>query len=348
MPVPTPDVTITGTTHSIFGSSPTGKEAIVVTLVNYGRNLPTVNGTLFLLDLVQTITPAADGSISQALFSNAVIAPGPNTTYYVFDFVNGAGEVALTVPYQFTAPGTFDLSALVPFSGPFPMPPFGNAVLTNPSAAQTIALFELNVPSLGVKGPSTFYTNVTSNATATRAFTLPDAASNPVRPATAPAHQFVIAVAADGTLSFAQPAFADISGTATSGQYVTMVGDSGSGGVKGAAPAPGAGDTAAGKFLKADGTWSVPAGSGGSSYTTVSKTANYTASNGDDVWCNGTFTVTLPTASTTTRVKISNQGTGAITVTPASGTIIGNSSMVLGTQFSSVELSSNGTNWTVE
>lgn len=38
-----------------------------------------------------------------------------------------------------------------------------------------------------------------------------------------------------------------------------MVGDSGSGGESGAVPAPGAGDAAAGKFLKADGTWaSVP------------------------------------------------------------------------------------------
>jgi hypothetical protein len=250
------------------------------------------------------------------------------------------------VPYQFTAAGTFDLAALVPFSGPFPMPPFGNAVLTNPSAAQTIALFELNVPSLGVKGPSTFYTNITSNATATRAFTLPDADSNPVRPAAAPAHQFVIAVAADGTLSFAQPAFTDISGTAAASQLPAMVGDSGSGGTQGAAPAPPSGSAAAGKFLKADGTWAVPPG--GSSYTVVSKAANYTAVNGDDVWCSGTFSVTLPAASTTARVKISNQGTGAITVSPASGTIIGNSSMVLGTQYSSVELSSNGTNWTVE
>ncbi len=41
-----------------------------------------------------------------------------------------------------------------------------------------------------------------------------------------------------------------------------MVGDSGSGGTKGLAPAPGAGDAAASKFLKADGTWDVPTGSG--------------------------------------------------------------------------------------
>lgn len=47
-----------------------------------------------------------------------------------------------------------------------------------------------------------------------------------------------------------------------------MVGDSGSGGTKGLAPAPAAGDAAAGKFLKADGTYAVP--TGGGSVTTVS------------------------------------------------------------------------------
>ena len=42
-----------------------------------------------------------------------------------------------------------------------------------------------------------------------------------------------------------------------------MVGDSGSGGLSGNVPAPGAGDAAAGKFLKADGTWAAPGASGG-------------------------------------------------------------------------------------
>jgi hypothetical protein len=37
-----------------------------------------------------------------------------------------------------------------------------------------------------------------------------------------------------------------------------VIGDSGSGGTKGLVPAPGAGDAAAGKFLKADGTFAVP------------------------------------------------------------------------------------------
>jgi len=49
-----------------------------------------------------------------------------------------------------------------------------------------------------------------------------------------------------------------------------MVGDSGSGGTKGLVPAPAGGDAAAVKFLKADGTWAVPAGTGG--FTAASTT----------------------------------------------------------------------------
>lgn len=41
-----------------------------------------------------------------------------------------------------------------------------------------------------------------------------------------------------------------------------LVGDSGSGGTAGIVPAPAAGDAAAGKYLDADGTWTVPAGGG--------------------------------------------------------------------------------------
>jgi hypothetical protein len=42
-----------------------------------------------------------------------------------------------------------------------------------------------------------------------------------------------------------------------------FTGDSGAGGVAGFVPAPAAGDAAAGKYLDADGTWTVPAGGGG-------------------------------------------------------------------------------------
>jgi hypothetical protein len=54
----------------------------------------------------------------------------------------------------------------------------------------------------------------------------------------------------------------DLSATQVTALLNSFVGDSGAGGTKGAVPAPAAGDAAAGKFLKSDGTWTVPAGAG--------------------------------------------------------------------------------------
>jgi hypothetical protein len=53
------------------------------------------------------------------------------------------------------------------------------------------------------------------------------------------------------------------SGTVPAARLPVMVGDTGAGGTAGAAPAPAAGDNAAGKFLKANGTWAVPPTGGG-------------------------------------------------------------------------------------
>lgn len=57
----------------------------------------------------------------------------------------------------------------------------------------------------------------------------------------------------------------DLTATQLTAELNAVVGDSGSGGTKGLVPAPGSGDAAAGKFLKADGTFAVPAtgGTGG-------------------------------------------------------------------------------------
>lgn len=53
----------------------------------------------------------------------------------------------------------------------------------------------------------------------------------------------------------------DLSATQATAILDTFTGDSGSGGLKGLVPGPASGDAAAGKFLKADGTWAVASGS---------------------------------------------------------------------------------------
>lgn len=50
----------------------------------------------------------------------------------------------------------------------------------------------------------------------------------------------------------------DLTATQATALLNAVVGDSGSGGTKGLVPAPAAGDAAASKFLKADGTWATP------------------------------------------------------------------------------------------
>jgi len=82
--------------------------------------------------------------------------------------------------------------------------------------------------------------------------------------------------------------------------YAVMVGDTGTGGTAGLVPAPAAGDAAAGKYLKADGTWAAPASGGLATSTSVT-------------------TATVIGSVTSTRVG-SSDGTVAITGTTSSRT----------------------------
>jgi len=122
----------------------------------------------------------------------------------------------------------------------------------------------------------------------------------------------------------------DLSATQATAILNAMVGDSGAGGTKGLAPAPAAGDAAAGKFLKADGTWTAPTAAAADVFSTiVAKTANYTivspTDNGTTFDCDssgGAFTMTLPTApSSGFRVAIMRRAgtSAALTVTVQAG-----------------------------
>ncbi len=72
----------------------------------------------------------------------------------------------------------------------------------------------------------------------------------------------------DNFIQSKSSAWASRTPTQVTADLIAMVGDSGSGGTKGLVPAPASGDAAAGKFLKADGTWAA-AGGGTPAYTLV-------------------------------------------------------------------------------
>ncbi len=105
----------------------------------------------------------------------------------------------------------------------------------------------------------------------------------------------------------------DLTGSQVTALLSNMVGDSGSGGTKGLVPAPAAGDAAAAKFLKADGTWAAPAGSGTVTSVQVAG-ANGLSFSGGPITGSGTITATLTAPKVTTYT--SGSGTWSRTGSP--------------------------------
>jgi hypothetical protein len=91
----------------------------------------------------------------------------------------------------------------------------------------------------------------------------------------------------------------DLTATQATALLNAMVGDSGAGGTKGLVPAPAAGDAAAGKYLKADGSYAVPPGSAGAADGLISKTFPGVSA-----------TLTIPTGATRALVKMWGAGGG--------------------------------------
>ena len=89
-----------------------------------------------------------------------------------------------------------------------------------------------------------------------------------------------------------------------------MVGDSGSGGTKGAVPAPAAGDAAANKYLKADGTWATVAGGGASAIDDLTDVTITAAASGDFLRHNGTAWVDATIAASDLPTMVGDSGSG--------------------------------------
>lgn len=99
------------------------------------------------------------------------------------------------------------------------------------------------------------------------------------------------------------------SAVATAAQFTaalnSVVGDSGSGGTKGLVPAPASGDASAGKFLKADGTWALPAGLPTKYWSGFQHSNN----------------VTTPNTKIDIAAGVARDGTDAINIITSSGTV---------------------------
>lgn len=84
----------------------------------------------------------------------------------------------------------------------------------------------------------------------------------------------------------------------------------------------------------------------------VTKSVSYTATADDElILCSGTITITLPPASPAKRRRIMLKKTDAANVVTADGngaeTIDGAATRTLSTQYSSLKLLSDGSNWRV-
>lgn len=105
----------------------------------------------------------------------------------------------------------------------------------------------------GKQASGNYITDLTGDVTASgpgsAAATIANSAVSNAKMANMAAHTFK----GNNTGSSAAPS--DLSATQLTAELNNFVGDSGSGGTKGLVPAPAAGDAAAGKVLKADGSW---------------------------------------------------------------------------------------------
>ncbi len=144
----------------------------------------------------------------------------------------------------------------------------GRIVAVNTGATALEFLATLPWASVSKTG-SSLADLVTRTATDLTSGTLPDARF----PATLPAASGTNLTSLNGTQV--------TSGTVAAARLPVMVGDSGAGGTAGLVPAPAAGDAAAGKYLRAGGTWVAPAGGGASTFLGLTDTPDaYTGQGG--------------------------------------------------------------------
>lgn len=230
----------------ISGTVPIGQGGTNLTATPTNGQLPIGNGTGYTLATITpgtgvqvsngsgTITVSATGALGGTVTSVAQSVPAtllsisgsPITTAGTLaigltnaasgQFWAGPSSGAATTPsYRAIVAG--DLPSTVAYTNAANS--WSTAQL--PNAAGTIDLGSTALPfrNLYVGGAATNNNKIASaTTTAARTFTLPDADSNSVVPSNAVSNQFLTAISSAGVISRAQPAFTDISGTASATQ----------------------------------------------------------------------------------------------------------------------------------
>lgn len=138
---PTP---VTGNVQSILGANTTSNAFVRFRLRNFSGYVPRVNGIGVINIASVDVTPNSSGIVSTTLWGNDVILPGPNITYYTFEFwANGqllASEdfqLACTPVAGSCTAGTFNFNTASPITQPpIPIPFF--PVFLNPIGSQNI------------------------------------------------------------------------------------------------------------------------------------------------------------------------------------------------------------------
>jgi len=274
----------------------------------------TVNGTITVSKTVQSANtvwagPTSGGAATSG-FRALVAADIPTHNHSGSDINSG------TVAAQYLGVMTGD-SGSGGAKGAVPAPGAGDAskFLTGagtwalPTAVTSVAL---SLPSfMSVSGSPV---TSTGTLTATLAVQSPNTVfAGPNSGVTSLAPTFRALVAAD--LPSHNHSGADItSGTVGRARLEVMLGDSGSGGASGAVPAPASGDAAAGRFLNAGGSWTVPPGLATVTSVALALPGSVFSISGSPVTTNGTLTGAF-TNQTQNTVFAGSNGGGSVAPT---------------------------------
>jgi hypothetical protein len=196
----------------------TKKAHFVVSGVTAGQDravtVPDAASTLVVADT------GASNKFLTAISASGAISKAQPSASNLSDGVSGSGAVVLANSPSLTTPNVGAATA-TSING------LTAAVTPNVAGGTDIGSTALPFANLYVGGAATNNNKITSAATAAaRTFTLPDANSNSVIPDTGASNNFLTAISSGGVISKAQPAFSNISGTATASQGGTGVSNS--------------------------------------------------------------------------------------------------------------------------